>query len=74
MSEFRIVFNEYSRRYRIERRGLFGWSFVIDDSGRDYATFASYEEARRFACRSRRRPARADRRWRVVDPCSRPCD
>jgi len=69
MSEYRIVFNEQSGRYRVERHGWAGWTFVTADSGEDYLTFDSYEAARRFVCARRRTGHDTGRRWRVVDLC-----
>ena len=73
MIDFRIVFNEQSGRYRVERRRWWGWGFVLDRSGEDYATFDRFEDAQRFVC-ARRLPRKArPRRWRVVDNCTHPC-
>lgn len=69
MPDYRIVYNEQTARYRIERRGWAGWTFVTADRGSNYLTFDSYEAARRFVC-ERCRPTRGEgRRWKVVDPC-----
>ena len=72
MSGFRIVFNEQTRRYRIEQRRWWGWDFVRDEAG-EYATFDDCEQARRHLCLEL--PARRGRfrRWRVLDLCHRPC-
>lgn len=72
MSDYRIVHNEQTNLYRVERRGWTGWTFVRDAQGGDYATFVTCEDARRFVCRQRRR-ASAPRRWEVIDLCSRRC-
>ena len=34
MTDYRIVFNVQTARYRIERRRLWGWTFVMTDDGR----------------------------------------
>jgi hypothetical protein len=69
MSDYRIVFNKQTGRYRVEKRGWAGWSFVTAERGGDYLTFDSCEAARRFIC-ARRRPRRdVGRRWQVVDLC-----
>ena len=73
MSDCRIVLNEQTGRYRIERRHWWGWSFVMAESGEHYATFDRCEDARDYACRHRRRSAAGQRRWRVVDLCARSC-
>ena len=73
MSDCRIVFNEQTGRYRIESRRWWGWSFVLDPSGEHYATFERYEDARRFVCDQLRPKRVSQRRWRVVDLCSRRC-
>jgi hypothetical protein len=67
MPDFRIVYNEQTARYRVEKRGLIGWSFVTSKGGGDYLTFDSYEAARRFVCSKHR--SEKGRRWKVVDPC-----
>ena len=43
MTDYRIVFNEETRRYRVERRRWWGWSFLMEAAGEDYATFADFE-------------------------------
>lgn len=69
MTDFRIVFNEQTGRYRVEQRRWWGWDFVRDPAGEGYLTFESLAGARRFVCGHLfGRPA-ANRRWRVVDPC-----
>lgn len=69
MSDYRIVFNEQTARYRVEKRGWTGWTFVTANRGCDYLTFDSYEAARRFVCGRQRPKPDSGRRWRVVDPC-----
>ena len=74
MSDFRIVYNERTDLYRVEKRGWAGWSFVMDEKGGDYATFRSCSAAKRFIChRQGSRRAASFRRWQVVDGCRRPC-
>ena len=73
MTDFRIVYNDRTRLYRVEKRGWWGWSCALDEQGQDYATLASYEEARRFACRKGFQRDRSLRRWTVVNPCNQPC-
>jgi hypothetical protein len=73
MTDVRIVHNEAAGLYRIERRGLFGWSFVTDRSGHDYLTFESYEAAQRYACRYCPDRRDAGRRWKVIDWCRCRC-
>ena len=72
MPDYRIVFNEHSGQYRIERRSLWGWSFLTDGGGREYLTFADYEAARRHLCRRLKRRVHTHRRWRVLDLCRCP--
>lgn len=75
MSDYRIVFNEQTECYRVERRGWLGWSFVMNAAGDDYVSFSRYADARRFVCRAtRHRRYGGQRRWKVVDLCSRPCN
>lgn len=70
MSDYRIVHNEQTDQYRVERRGWAGWVFVRDPASNDYATFSSFEDARQFMCRRRRRDTDT-RRWKTVSICSR---
>jgi len=67
---YRIVHNERSGSFRVERRGLLGWAFVTDPATRDYLSFRDLDEARTWV----RQRARADdtgpRRWKVVSDCS----
>jgi hypothetical protein len=67
--DYRIVFNAQTSRYRVERRRLWDWAFVMDESGEDYATFATYGDARRFLCARRNAASTSKRRWQVVDSC-----
>lgn len=71
MSDYRVVFNEHSGRYRVERRYWWGWGFVMDPSGKDYATFEHCRDARRFICERQTGKPGAPRRWRVVGDCGR---
>lgn len=73
MTKYRIVYNEQTKRYRVERRSWFGWTFLLDDAGAEYATFESCEAARRFACLRQRRQKVQRRRWQVIDLCGAPC-
>ena len=73
MTDYRIVFNEETRRYRVERRRWWGWNFLMDAAGEDYATFADFDSARRFACAQSGQRQTAPRRWKVVGICDRIC-
>jgi hypothetical protein len=73
MSGYRIVKNDHTGSYRVERRGWFGWSFVMTESGEDYASFDSYEQACRFVCGKLRGKVDATRRWRIVNHCTQAC-
>lgn len=69
MSDFRIVHNPQTGEYRIERRGLFGWSFLMDRQRQEYLSFGDFEAARSHLCGLRRRDAQPHRRWRILDLC-----
>ena len=73
MSDYRIVYNEQTGRYRIDRRGWLGWSFVMSPSGDDYASFDSYHEACRFACKLQVQGMDRHRRWKIIGPCRQAC-
>lgn len=66
---YRIVHNEHTASYRVEKRGIFGWAFVDAPRGGDYLQFATLEEARAWV--SARQVARGDhaRRWKVIPDC-----
>lgn len=66
---YRIVHNEQTSSYRVEKRGFFGWNFVTDPDSSDYLRFDDVEAACRWI-NARSRPAVADtRRWKVVSEC-----
>ena len=66
---YRIVHNEMTSRYRIEKRGFFGWSFVTAPDGGDYLSFTDAEAARTWICKKTRRDTDANRRWKVITEC-----
>lgn len=66
---YRIVHNERTETYRVERRGLLGWSFVSDPATNDYLGFDDVESARRWIRSKTRRNADSTRRWKVVSDC-----
>lgn len=66
---YRVVFNDQSGRYRIERKGWFGWNFVQDESG-DYLGFGTLEQARVWVSEHNDCVGKGPRRWRIVDCCS----
>jgi len=70
--DWRIVYNEQTRRYRIETRRWWGWDFVPDDASDAYRSFTEFEAARRWACRHLGGQTQRSRRWRVVDVCRCP--
>lgn len=66
---YRVVFNEQSGRYRVERKGLLSWSFVEDQNG-DYLAFETLEAARAWVREHAKCGDTGPRRWRVVDCCA----
>jgi hypothetical protein len=66
---YRIVHNEQTGNYRVEKRGLLGWAFVSDPQTRDYLGFADAESARRWIRSKTRQNDNSARRWRVVSDC-----
>ena len=67
---YRIVHNEQTDSYRVERRGVLGWAFVSDPQTGDYLGFADVDEARAWV-RNRTRPDDGvARRWKVVSECN----
>ena len=67
---FRIVHNEQTDAYRVEKRGWLGWAFVSDPQTGDYLGFADIDEARRWVRRQIRNANPGNRRWQVVADCS----
>jgi hypothetical protein len=66
---YRVVFNDQSGRYRVERKGWLGWGFVQDESG-DYLGFETLEQARAWVRENKQcQGTTGPRRWRVVDCC-----
>lgn len=66
---YRIVHNEQTRAYRVERRTLLGWGFVTDPKTGDYLGFSDLESARQWVEGKASRRNNAARRWKVVSDC-----
>ncbi len=66
---YRIVHNPQTGLYRIERRGLLGWAFVVHPETRDYLDFDDVEAARDWLCQHSRPGDQRARRWQVVHDC-----
>ena len=67
---YRIVHNQQTDSYRVEKRGLLGWAFVSDPQTGDYLTFDDVSKARRWVCTKVRHKDPDTRRWKVVSDCS----
>lgn len=65
---YRVVFNDQTGRYRVERKGWFGWSFVEDEAG-NYLGFETVEQARAWVRNHSTCAGSGPRRWRVVGCC-----
>ena len=66
---YRIVHNEVTELFRVEKRGLLGWEFVIDSETRDYLSFGDLDSAKCWV-RDHTEAATDARRWRVVTDCA----
>jgi len=66
--KYRIVHNPLTDRYRVEKRGLFGWSFVTERKTGAYLDFDNAGAACRWI-RDRAGNDDIHRRWRVVSNC-----
>jgi hypothetical protein len=66
---YRIVHNEQTGDYRVEKRGLLGWSFVYDPQSSDYLTFTDRQAASAWVRQKACRGTGAARRWKVVADC-----
>jgi hypothetical protein len=71
MENLRIVRNRRTGQYRVERRRLWDWAMVMNDTGDAYLAFDSFEAARRYVTARNTPRAIAARRWQVAQPC---CD
>lgn len=69
---WRIVYNEQTLRYRIERRRWWGWDFVADEAVGSYLSFSDLAAAKRWGCRHLGQQSQRPRRWQVVDYCRCP--
>lgn len=65
----RIVFNEQTERYRIERRGLLGWNFVTDEASGKYLSFADLADAKAWVRDHASDQSPNHRRWKVIYVC-----
>lgn len=66
---YRIVHNEQTDVYRVEKRGLLGWAFVNDPATSDYLAFAGIEEARAWVRAKLAAGHENPRRWKIVADC-----
>ena len=67
---YRIVHNEQTDTYRVEKLGLLGWAFVSDPQTGDYLGFDDVGEARNWVRSNTRRKDDNGRRWKVVAECN----
>jgi len=67
---YRIVHNEQTGSYRVEKRGLFGWAFVSDPKNGDYLGFEDADAARNWIRSKVSRNEHDNRRWKVVADCN----
>jgi hypothetical protein len=67
---YRIVHNEQTGAYRVEKRGLLGWAFVSDPQTGDYLAFEELDTARQWIQGKVRRDDNSTRRWQVVSDCN----
>jgi len=67
---YRIVYNEQTDTYRVEKRGLLGWAFVSDPQTGNYLGFDDVDRARRWIRKNVRHDNESARRWKVVSDCS----
>lgn len=67
---YRIVHNEQTSTYRIEKKRFFGWSFVQDPDSGDYLRFSDMDSACRWLNTQDRRQQSDSRRWKVVADCT----
>jgi len=67
---YRIVYNEQTDTYRVEKRGLLGWAFVNDPQTGDYLSFHDIGKARHWVKNKVRRNDENNRRWKIVAECN----
>lgn len=66
---YRIVHNEQTGVFRVEKRGLLGWAFVSDPQTGDYLGFGDADAARQWVRDKVRRNNDNTRRWQIVSDC-----
>ena len=66
---YRIVHNALTDSYRVEKRGFFGWSFVIAQGTGDYLQFDDLDSARKWVANVQVKNDDRTRRWKVVTEC-----
>ena len=66
---YRIVHNQQTSAYRVEKKGFFGWNFVQDPDTGDYLRFADADAACRWIELQNPRKRDTARRWQVVSEC-----
>jgi hypothetical protein len=64
--KLRILYNEFSSRYRIERKRWWGWTFITEPSGFHYLGFDKLEQAEDWIERCYKKKNLPSRRWRQV--------
>lgn len=67
---YRIVHNEQTGAFRVEKRGLLGWAFVSDPQTGDYLGFEDADAARQWIRGKVRRDNDNTRRWQIVSDCN----
>ena len=65
--KLRIVYNAFTRRYRIERKRWWGWSFVTEPGSGSYLGFDSLDSAQQWVKDCFASLEKPSRRWEVVD-------
>ncbi|MCB1773247.1 MAG: hypothetical protein KDI88_06490 [Gammaproteobacteria bacterium] len=66
---YRVVHNTVVDRYRIEKRELLGWNFIIDQATGLYLEFSDMDQARAWICEHTSTTSSPGRRWQVVPDC-----
>ncbi len=67
---YRIVHNEQTGSFRVEKRGWLGWAFVSDPQSGDYVGFESLETARNWIRNKLDQLNTKARRWKIVADCN----
>ena len=66
---YRLVHNEQTNTYRVEKRGLLGWAFVTNPRSDGYLGFNRLDAARAWIRNQSPKNVDDNRRWKIIQDC-----